>query len=290
MHIAVIGDIHGFWDGADTDYFNQSGYDAMLFVGDLPRLTGGFDVARELSRLRKPAWLIPGNHDGCTTLQLLSEIKGWSTLCRLGARGMTARVDKLREALGPVRLCGYEQFELADDLGLIVARPHAMGPDRFYYQAAMQRRYGVDSFAASTQKMNALIDAAPKNLIFLAHNGPAGLGNTAQSIWGCDFSPHFGDFGDPDLAASITHAQATGHQVLAVVGGHMHLRSKNGQRRSAALRREQTLYVNAAEVARIRSGGERRHHVALNLRDNQASAKTVWVDAGGKLVEKTPLS
>lgn len=289
MLIAVIGDIHGFWDATDTGYFNASDYDAMLFVGDLPRLTGGREVAREMARLSKPAWMIPGNHDGCTALQLLSEIKGWSALCRLTARGMPGRMRKLAEALGPVRLAGYQRFELGHNLGLIVARPHAMGPDRFYYQAATEQRYGIANYTASAQKLKALVDQAPENLVFLAHNGPAGLGTGAQDIWGCDFSPDFGDFGDPDLREAIEHASNSGHRVLAVLGGHMHLRSKQGERRRSALERDGTLYVNAAEVARIRQGGERRHHVRLEINGEQVQARDIWVDSRRNVVSESPL-
>lgn len=289
MRIAVIGDIHGFWDATDTAYFNASDYDALLFVGDLPRLTGGLDVAREMARLSKPAWMIPGNHDACTVLQLLSEIKGWSTLCRLTARGMPRRLRKLEKALGPVRLAGYESFELQPDLALIVARPHAMGPDRFYYRHATQRRYGVASYAASAHKLKALVDDAPENIVFLAHNGPAGLGEGGQDIWGCDFSPDFGDFGDPDLRDAIAHAHDTGRRVLAVLGGHMHLRSKQGERRRSALERDGSLYINAAEVARIRQGGERRHHVSLEISGGRVRARQVWVDPRHNVVSESPL-
>lgn len=290
MRIAAIGDIHGFWNEADTDYFNASDYDALLFVGDLPRLAGGLDVARQLARLNKPAWLIPGNHDGCTTLQLLSEVKNWPRLCRITSFGMARRVRRLARALGPVRLAGFEGFDLADNLGLIVARPHAMGPDRFYYQHYMKTRYDVDNFAASADKLKALVDQAPPDIIFLAHNGPAGLGEHAQDIWGCDFSNEPADFGDPDLQTAIEYARQSGHRVLAVLGGHMHLRSKAGLHRRGALVRDNTLYINAAEVARIRSGGTRHHHVRLNVGPAGAQAEQIWVANCGESIEIHPLA
>lgn len=290
MRIAAIGDIHGFWDDADTDYFNASDYDALLFVGDLPRLTGGLDVARKLAQLSKPAWLIPGNHDGCTTAQLLSEMKGWQPLCHLTGFGMARRVRRLAQTLGPVRLAGFEAFNIADDLGLIVARPHAMGPDRFYYRHYLRRHHGVDSFDASAEKLIKLVDQAPQKLIFLAHNGPAGLGDKPQDIWGCDFSPAFGDFGDPDLRCAVAHAQHSGRQVLAVIGGHMHLRSRSGERRRAVLTQDNTLYINAAEVARIRKGGTRRHHVQLNITQTGVQGQQVWVDKQGTIIDAHPFA
>lgn len=282
MRLALIGDIHGFWDAADTAYFNASSYDGLLFTGDLPRLTNGLAVARELARLTKPAWLVPGNHDGCTALQLLAELKGWRRLCRISSLGMEGRVRRLAAALGPVRLAGYECLPLDNELGLLIARPHAMGPDRFYFRAYTQRRFRVGDYAQSAAKLKALVDAAPRNLIVLAHNGPAGLGDTAESIWGCDFSTRFGDFGDPDLRAAIDHARASGRQVLAVCAGHMHRRSKRGGERPATLRQDGCLYINAANVSRHRQQGSRRHHVALNIEGQQVTAADVWVDAEGR--------
>lgn len=281
---AVIGDVHGFWDAADTDYFNRSDYAGLLFVGDLARVAGGLAVARKLARLRKPAWVIPGNHDGCSAWQLLAEIKGWERLCGLSSQGMEARVERLRQALGPVRLAGYECLPLGADLGLLVARPHAMGPDRFYYREYTRRRYGIADYAQSAARLKTLVDAAPSRLIVLAHNGPAGLGESVEAIWGCDFSPRFGDFGDPDLRAAIDYAQAGGRQVLAVCAGHMHRRSKTGGERPATLRRAGCLYVNAANVTRHREQGRRRHHVALRIEDDQASAADVWVDREGQVL------
>src|SRR5699024_5649641 len=132
---------------------------------------------------------------------------------------------KLDEALGPVRLGGYNVDHLDDELGLLMARPHAMGGDRFYYRGYMERRFGVRNFEESEAKLCALVDQAPKNLIVLAHNGPAGLGEGKKAPFGNDFKPPYGDFGDPDLQAAIAHARGTGRRVLAVVAGHMHHRN-----------------------------------------------------------------
>lgn len=290
MKLAVIGDIHSFWDDRDTAYFNRSDYDGLLFVGDLPRLTGSRSVTQMLSELDKPAWLIPGNHDGVTAPQLLAELKGWRWLARLGALGMRRRMRRLRRHLGPVRLCGFEMITLAEDLGLLVARPHAMGPDRFYYRAFLRKRYGINDFRGSAATLKSLVDLAPRRLIVLAHNGPAGLGDQPDAPWGCDFSPAHGDFGDPDLREAIDHAGASGRQVLAVAAGHMHLTHKTtGARRQAWARQDGILYVNAAAVPRIREDGARRRHVALEIGDGAAEAAFVDVDESGNHVAETPL-
>ena len=57
--VAVIGDVHLFWDEADVAFFNGCGYDLVLFVGDLSGYTQlrGRGVARLLRKLRVPAML-----------------------------------------------------------------------------------------------------------------------------------------------------------------------------------------------------------------------------------------
>lgn len=289
MRFAVIGDIHGFWDERDTAFFNGSDYDAMLFVGDLPRITGGRPVTRELSRLSKPAWLIPGNHDGVTALQFLAELKDWRLVCRLTAIGMPRRIRRLEADLGGIRMTGFEVHDLGGDLGLIAARPHAMGPDKFYYGRYLEKRFGVGGYNESAERLRRLVDTAPRDLIFLAHNGPAGLGDDPNDPWGCDFSDEFGDFGDPDLRAAVEYARESGRRVHAVIAGHMHHHRKGGGRRRTAARENATLFVNAARVARIREKGARRHHIALTIDADGARAETVFVNANGETLERTPL-
>lgn len=290
MKLAVIGDIHGFWDDRDTAYFNASDYDALLFVGDFARITNSVPIARTLSALNKPAWAIPGNHDAVSLPQLLSELRGWSRMRTLTGLRMARRVEQLAAALRPIRLGGYTLETLGDGLGLLVARPHAMGPDRFYYRAYLKRRFGIADFEASAQRLKALVDDAPERLIVLAHNGPAGLGDAPDAPFGSDFNPEYGDFGDPDLRAAIEHARSTGRRVPAVVAGHMHHRSKHtGQWRRTWTHDGKTLYINAARVPRIEDDGARRHHIALTVDDASLAAETVFVDNAGTVVERETL-
>lgn len=291
LELACIGDIHGFWDRNDTQYFNRSDYHGLLFTGDLPRLTHAPPVARRLADLRKPAWMIPGNHDGPSALQLLAELKGWQSLCDQGAKTMPQRMCALQAALGPVQLGGYKLFALHNDIALITARPHAMGPDRFYFRKYMAQAHAVTSYEDSAARLKSLVDQAPSKLVFLAHNGPSGLGDNASDIWGCDFSPRFGDFGDRDLRIAIDYAQACGKQVLAVIAGHMHHRHKRGDgMREPAVRQAGVLYINAASVARIKAKGQRRHHVALSLGADGAQAYEMWVNRDGEIVQRKALA
>lgn len=290
MKFGVIGDIHGFWDERDTAFFNTSDYDMLLFVGDFARVVNALPVARQLAALTKPAWAIPGNHDGVGLWQLLAEVKNRPLAARLGARGMQKRVRQLDEALGGIRLGGYTLAELGRDLGLLVARPHAMGPNRFYYRHYLQSAFGVTDFQSSADKLCALVDAAPANLVVLAHNGPAGLGNTPGTPFGCDFDPEYGDFGDPDLRAAIDHAHATGRRVHAVLAGHMHHRSKHtGAWRHTWAQDATTLYLNAARVPRIEDDGAKRHHIALTVEGDTVRAETVFVDNDGRETGRCPL-
>jgi hypothetical protein len=40
------------------------------------------------------------------------------------------------------------------------------------------------------------------------------LGDRKSDIWGCDFRPEEGDFGDPDLRTPVDHARPIGKSVL----------------------------------------------------------------------------
>lgn len=290
MQIGIIGDIHGAWDDHDTAYFNTAGYDALLFTGDLPRFTGSLPVARALSALTTPAWMVPGNHDATGMVQFIAEKTGHPRLTALTALGMPARVAALAAAMAPITLGGYSRHVLGDDLALIIARPHSMGGDRLYFADYLRRVHGVTDFDSSRAKLCALIDAAPRDLIVLAHNGPAGLGATPDAPFGCDFAPELGDFGDPDLRDAIAHAHRTGHRVRAVVAGHMHHWSGHTSTwRRSATRRDGTLYLNAARVPRIEAEGQRRHHIRLRLDTDSCRADTVWVDGCGHIVEQAEI-
>ena len=111
-------------------------------------------------------------------------------------------------------------------------------------------------------------------MIFLAHNGPTGLGTSRSDLWGCDFRREEGDFGDEDLALAITYARELGKRVLAVVAGHMHHRLRGGGKRRWYERKDGILYVNAARVPRIfeELGHAYHHHVDLTIDGDEVEA------------------
>ncbi len=260
-----------------------AGYDLVLFVGDLAglRLKGTLAVARVIAQLRTPVLVMPGNHDAPNAMQLLGEMWGSRALIRLGERGTGPRRDAIADALGPGVLAGYSVHDLGSDLQMVAARPHSMGGPSLSFAPFLAARYGVASLQDSADKLIALVDGctAP-NLLFLGHNGPTGLGDRRDALWGCDFRSEQGDFGDPDLEAAIAHAVGAGRRVVGVVAGHMHHRLRGGGHRAWRAEQQGTLFVNAARVPRIwtdRVGVERRHHVAIRWTDGVLTAQEeIW--------------
>jgi uncharacterized protein (TIGR04168 family) len=284
--IGVVGDVHLYWDDEDVAFFNSAGYDLLLFVGDLAAYTQvrGHRVARSLRKIRVPAMCIPGNHDGLHALQLGAEIAPRAHRLRNAfCEGQARRCRSLDKALGDVELVAYSQHRLAPagvPLNVVVGRPHSIGGRRLACLRYLDEAYGVDSMEASIERMKVLIDAcddAP--ILFLAHNGPSGLGDRADSIWGCDFRKKEEDWGDQDLEEAVRYANGSGRKVLAAVAGHMHRRTKSGKSRPAQVEKDGVLYVNAAEVPRHRqiNGQKKRHHVRLTVSSGGVTAKDLWI-------------
>ncbi len=274
ISIAVIGDVHLHWNQFDVDYFNASDYDLVLFVGDIASYLhrSALPIARAMSNLRVPALMIPGNHDAIHVGQLIAEALERPNVSARISRGQSRRRQQIDRALGQVELAGYSRHVLQIGglrFSIVAARPHSMGGDRVAFRRHLRERFDVDSIADSTRRLIELVeqcDAEP--IIFLAHNGPTGLGNRREDPWGCDFRADVGDFGDPDLEAAIAHARSSGRRVLAVVAGHMHHDLKGGGQRTWQARDDQgTLYLNAAKVPRIYqdAGSTWHHHVELRV-------------------------
>jgi uncharacterized protein (TIGR04168 family) len=284
--IGVIGDVHLFWDDEDVAFFNRAAYDLLLFVGDLSGYTQvrGQRVARSLRKLRVPAMCIPGNHDGLHAFQLGAEIAPRAHRFRNAfCRGQAGRCRRLGEALGDIELVAYSRHRLAPagvPLNIVAGRPHSIGGRRLACLRYLEEAYGIDSMESSIARLKWLVDAcddAP--LLFLAHNGPTGLGDRADSIWGCDFRRKEEDWGDQDLEEAVHYASSNGRKVLAIVAGHMHRKTKSGKSRPAQIEKNGVLYVNAAEVPRHReaNGAKRRHHVKLTVTAEGATAEDRWV-------------
>jgi uncharacterized protein (TIGR04168 family) len=280
MKLAVIGDIHLAWSQTDTDYFNASDHEALLFVGDIYNysLQRGLRAAAELANLEKPALLVPGNHDAVHPAQLAAEITRRTSLIRITAIGHAQRVRELREAVGGVQVGGYSVHHVGSDTDVIVGRPHAMGGSSISFAPHLADAYGVRSLEDSVQKLRRCVDeSSAARVLFLAHNGPTGLGSARNDLWGCDFRRDEGDFGDEDLRIAIDYARERGKCVLAVIAGHMHHRLRGGGKRTWSERKDGVLYVNAARVPRIfeERGHVLHHHVDLTIENDEAEAVEV---------------
>jgi uncharacterized protein (TIGR04168 family) len=281
VKVALIGDLHSSWDAADAKYFNGSDYELLLFTGDLGsgQRRDGVELARSLSRLNRPTLVMLGNNDATEHARISAELS-----YQQGRARLLEGTPSWRPGLANVRPCGFDahRFELGGlDLTVVCGRPFAMGNGELSYAEALQASYGVRSAADASDRLKALVDAAEtEQLIFLAHNGPRGLGAEADAPWGRDFHPEAGDWGDLDLAEAIEHARAKGRRVLAVVAGHMHWTLRSGGTRRWQRERDGTLYVNAARVPRIlqRDGRKLHHHIELLLSNSGAQARDVALE------------
>jgi uncharacterized protein (TIGR04168 family) len=283
IRLGVIGDLHTHFDDVDLAHFAGSDYDLLYFTGDLGggTLDSSLRIARSIARLSRPTLVMPGNNDTVDIDELAAELAHRQGLQQLLS---IARDDPRGNT---VSLCGYSLHRLtagAVDVSLIAARPHSMGGPNLSFPDYMRESYSIGSLEDSSRRLMALVDRAEtEQLIFLAHNGPKGLGEAAHDIWGCDFKDNGGDWGDPDLAMAIDHARDSGRQVTAVIAGHMHLRTKQGAERPWILEKDNTTYINAARVPRIFSGREDvyRHHVAVTIRAGGIEAEEVLVPQYG---------
>lgn len=281
VRLAIIGDIHHHFTQFDIDYFNGSSYDLLLCTGDLPFHGSPQDeqIVSRLAALKKPTLLIPGNHDCTSTTQFIAEARGMTRLASAGYRRQQELAGKLRRALDPVVLSGYSAHNYqfgGIDFCLIAGRPLSFGGPELRYRRYLEANFGVDSLQASVRRLQELIDASRSTqILFLAHNGPTGLGSNPEDIWGCDFKPRGGDYGDPDLETAITYAKVIGKNVRAVVAGHMHLTLQNGGSRQWLVCQDGTTYINAARVPRVlQMGAQTYHHrVMLRFDDQQLMAE-----------------
>jgi len=283
LTLAVVGDVHLHFNQRDVEYFNNAGYAALIFTGDLINYRGSelTKVTDAIQQLRVPSFIIPGNHDCGNVFQLVAELFQSDFLRAVTSIGHTKYEDALRRTIGSVCFTGYSSHPLCDgDVELVAVRPYSMGGPRLSFGPHLRKHFNVASLEASMAKLETVIDkTTATDLIFLGHNGPSGLGTSRSDIWGCDFKKDEGDFGDPDFEHAIRYARAQGKRVRAVIGGHMHRWLKGGGERCWNMEREGTLYVNAANVPRIRKGAthDRHHHIELAIGDHVTCTEH-WVD------------
>lgn len=229
MQLAIAGDLHGQWDLSDHTLLELLAPDALLVVGDLS--DGTPRIPALLRQLALPVACILGNHDTAKD-----------------ASGGT--LQRQIDALGPLH-CGWGLRNLPG-LAVVGGRPGTAGGG-YHLSRACLAALGPVTLDDSANRIVAAAAAADPllPLVLLAHSGPAGLGSEAADICGRDWKPPACDWGDQDLALAITRIRQQ-RPVPLVVFGHMHHRLKRGagERRSFAVDRAGTAYLNAACVPR----------------------------------------
>ncbi|MDB9493791.1 TIGR04168 family protein [Spirulina major CS-329] len=287
LKLAIVGDVHDQWSAADNAAVVALGVDLVLFVGDFGN--EAVDVVRCVSELSVPYAVILGNHDAWYTAS------AWGRKKAPYNHALEDRVQEQLTLLGDAHVgYGVRDFP-ALNLSVVGGRPFSWGGDHWLNPEFYQERYGIDGFAASSRAICAAVERAQcDRIIFLAHNGPTGLGNQAESICGRDWKPIGSDFGDPDLAEAIAFARAQGKPIPLVTFGHMHhtLRHRRDRLRDITQTAAETLYLNAARVPRIINTGheQQRNFSLVTLTAGQVTAAhLVWVDEQAQIHHQEPL-
>ena len=260
IRIAVVGDIHDQWEVDDGIALQHLGVDLVLFVGDFGNES--VEVVRAISALDIPKAAVMGNHDAWYTAS------DWGRKKSPYDRDKEDWVQQQLDLLGETHV-GYGKLDFpALNLTVVGSRPFSWGGAVWKNAEFYQERFGISNFEESIARIvGAANHAAYETVIFLGHNGPVGLGSSAEDPCGKDWQPIGGDFGDPDFTAAIAQTRAFGKTIPLVTFGHMHhkLRHTHQQLRTALYASlEGTIYLNAASVPRIiQTGSDRRRNFSI---------------------------
>ncbi|KAI4379346.1 hypothetical protein MLD38_005658 [Melastoma candidum] len=243
VRIAVVGDVHDQWDlEADTKALQFLKPDLVLFTGDFGN--ENVDVVRNVAKLEFAKAAILGNHDSWHTQQFSSKRKD----------NVQLQLEFLGEEHVAYRRLDFPLLKLS----VVGGRPFSWGGDQLFRKKLLSTRFGVDDMDQSSRRIRNAALGAPEDhlIIFLAHNGPTGLGSKNDDICGKDWvSEGSGDNGDPDLADALSELKnGTELQMPLVVFGHMHkwLAFGKGQRKMIVLGDDGMIYLNGAIVPRVR--------------------------------------
>ncbi|HEY9816811.1 MAG TPA: TIGR04168 family protein [Candidatus Obscuribacterales bacterium] len=276
LTLAVIGDVHDQWDTHDEQALRHLGVDLVLLVGDFGN--EAVSVVRSVAEMALPKAVILGNHDAWHTATVWGRRK-----CPYD-RKLEDRVQQQLDLLGAAHV-GYGKLDLPDlGLSIVGSRPFSWGGPDWRNKSFYRDRYGVESFAASVEKIGAATQQTSEEVvIFMGHCGPAGLGDRPESPCGRDWLPMGGDYGDPDFTGAIAQAKQWGKSVPLVAFGHMHhsLRHTKKRLRERLVRQDNTVYLNAASVPRIvaTDAGWLRNMSLVTLENGVVTrAAIAWVD------------
>ncbi len=283
--IAIIGDVHDLWDASDNAVLHRLGADLALFVGDFGN--EAISVVRAIAAYDGPMAAILGNHDAWFSAT------SWGRKKCPYDRAKEDRVNDQMAFLGD-RHVGYSYRDFPNcNLSVVGGRPFSWGGPKWSNEEFYRHRYGIDGLDASADRIvKGAIAAEYDTTIFLAHNGPSGLGAAPEDPCGKDWNPIGGDFGDRDLEMAIDRTRQRGKTVPLVTFGHMHYRLRH---RSDRLRRPihvdsaGTVYVNAACVPRIAETkqGKLHHFCWVTLADKRVDRVALrWVSDEGAIVSE----
>jgi uncharacterized protein (TIGR04168 family) len=247
VKIAVVGDVHELWEDEDAIALHQLGVDLVLFVGDFGNES--VDVVRRIASSDIPKAAILGNHDAWYTAS------DWGRKKCPYDRNKEDWVQQQLDLLGEAHV-GYGYLDFPElKLSVVGGRPFSWGGDVWKNDEFYRERYGITSFAESTERIVAAAKStAYETILFVGHNGPTGLGKQPEDPCGRDWQPLGGDHGDPDFGEAIAQTQALGKTIALVTFGHMHhsLRhTKERLRNVISTSPEGTVYLNSASVPRI---------------------------------------
>ncbi|VVB16430.1 unnamed protein product [Arabis nemorensis] len=242
VRIAVVGDIHGFWDlDEDRKALRLLQPDLVLFTGDFGE--ENVPLVQSIAALPFPKAVILGNHDAWRTHDLSRRQN---------------RVQMQLDILGDEHV-GYQRLDFPSfKLSIVGGRPFSHGGHQLFRTKLLYQRYGVHDMDASARSICRAAHGTPEDhvAIILAHNGPTGLGSQAEDICGKDWWDEGGDHGDPDLEQALRQLKETTKlSVPLVVFGHMHkeLQAGKGNRKMVVQSSDnQTVYVNGAIVPRVK--------------------------------------
>ncbi|XP_021730036.1 uncharacterized protein LOC110697010 [Chenopodium quinoa] len=270
FRIVVVGDIHEDWKlEHDCKALHFLRPDLVLFTGDFGN--ENVELVKGITELNIPKGAILGNHDAWSTSKFTKKVKDG--------------VQLQLECLGETHV-GYDHLDFPSlKLSVVGGRPFSCGGDNLFRKKLITSRYGIHNMEESADQIYKAALRTPKenSIVLLSHNGPTGLGSGNDDICGVDWEPEGGDFGDRDLAQAILQLkESTNYSIPLVVFGHMHKDlACGGSRKMIAMDENNTMYLNAAIVPRVKcasSGASLRAFTVVEFSDGKiAKVAETWV-------------
>ena len=287
IRVAVVGDVHDQWDEADHTALKGLGVDLVLFVGDFGN--EAIEVVQKVASLDLPKAVNFGNHDAWYSAS------SWGRSRCPYDRHAEDRVQTQIDLLGEAFI-GYGKLDFpAWGISVVGVRPFSWGGVKWKHRKFYRKRFDVRSFEESIDRIVDVVgQTACDHLIFVGHNGPAGLGDQPEDPCGKDWYPAGGDYGDMDFEVALSKTSALGKQVSLVTFGHMHhsLRIAPDRTRRTIHVQDQSVYLNAACAPRWRTTnqGLLRNFSLVTIESGIVQhCQLVWVTAEGTIVESKEL-